>query len=112
MENASKALLIAAAVLIAIVLIAIGIKVLSSSQNLTSGVGETAESTAISIHNSQYTDFIGIQTGTQVRALLSKVIATHRGDREHSVNAVYAEMLYNSADLVSTLRTQIKVNDT
>lgn len=43
MENATKALIIAAAVLIAIVLISIGVSILSSSGNAASDVNKTAE---------------------------------------------------------------------
>lgn len=42
MENATKALIIAAAVLIAIVLISIGVSILSSSGNATQEVNQTA----------------------------------------------------------------------
>lgn len=42
MENATKALIIAAAVLIAIVLISIGVSILSSSGNATDEVNTTA----------------------------------------------------------------------
>lgn len=43
MENATKALIIAAAVLIAIVLISIGVSILSSSGNATDEVNTTAQ---------------------------------------------------------------------
>ena len=83
MENATKALLISAAVLIAIVLIAVSIKILSSTQGVSEEVGSVTDATGKAIFNSQFTDYEGTQTGTEVRALLNKVVATWNSSTRH-----------------------------
>ena len=72
MENATKALLIAASILIVIVLIAVGIKILASTQGVTDRVDEVSDIMAPAVFNSQFTDYEGTQTGAQVKSLLNK----------------------------------------
>lgn len=69
MENATKALLIAGSVLIAIVLIAVGIKILSSTSGVTKEVDNLSSTMEASIFNSRFTQYEGTQKGTAVRAL-------------------------------------------
>lgn len=73
MENASKALLIAGSVLIAIVLIAVGIKILSSTKGVTQQVDTVSNNLEVSIFNSQFLQYEGEQRGSQVKALLRLV---------------------------------------
>lgn len=75
MENATKALLIAAAILIAIVLISIGVYVLSIGQNAMSGADMTEQE--IATFNSKFTAYEGKNVmGSKVNALL-QAIATN-----------------------------------
>ena len=75
MENATKALLIAAAILIAIVLISIGVYVLSIGQNAMSGADMTEQE--IATFNSKFTAYEGNNVmGSKVNALL-QAIATN-----------------------------------
>lgn len=108
MENATKALLIAASVLIVIVLIAVGIKILGSTQGVTNEVDKVSESLAISVHNSQFTDYEGTQKGAEVKALISKAIATWRNDspRNVIVNS------YNNVNDISSYRATISNTST
>lgn len=72
MENATKALLIAAAILIAIVLISIGVYVLSIGQNAMSGADMTEQE--IATFNSKFTAYEGKNVmGSKVNALLQAV---------------------------------------
>ena len=73
MENATKALIIAGSVLIAIVLIAIGIKILSSTSNVTKQVDDTSKALEISVFNSQFLQYEGEQNKSQIRALLNLI---------------------------------------
>lgn len=92
MENASKALLIAGAILIVILLIAVGMLVYSKARSvIDTGIGQMS-STEISMFNSAFNDYEGSQKGTSVRVLLEKVISN---------NETY------SADTAK----QVKVND-
>lgn len=72
MENATKALLIAGSVLIAIVLIAVGIKILSSTSGTVKQVETVSTAMEKSIFNSQYTQFEGAQKGTAVKKLINQ----------------------------------------
>lgn len=72
MENATKALLIAAAILIAIVLISLGVYVLSIGQNAMSGADMTEQE--IATFNAKFTSYEGNNVmGSKVNALLQAV---------------------------------------
>ena len=108
MENATKALLIAASVLIAIVLIAVGIKILSSTQGVTNEVDKVSDATSKAVFNSQFTDYEGTQTGTQVKALLNKAVATYRNGTTRTVVVNYS--LNNATDIANYRAKNIKIN--
>lgn len=118
MENATKALIIAASVLIVIVLIAIGIRLLGSSQGVTNEVGEVSDAMSISTYNSQFTDYVGTQTGSQVKSVLSKATATYRngGSRRVSVTVTGGTGLtrgtYDTANEIATVMSSLKLNST
>ena len=103
MENATKALLIAASVLIVIVLIAMGIKILGSTQGVTNSVDGVSDAMSKSVFNSQFTDYEGTQSGAEVKALLNKVSATQREGSTHKVNVEgYTD--------IAAYRASIKIN--
>ena len=78
MENSTKALLIAASILIVIVLISVGIKILSSTSGVTNEVGKVSDNMATSIFNSQFTSYFSNSTsGNQARALVQKIISNN-----------------------------------
>lgn len=99
MENATKALLIAAAVLIAIVLIAMGIKLLSSTQGAMNQSGEVSSDLEASIFNSKFEAYEGKAVrGSQVKQLARKVIQfneTNVKDNsiESGINRYYQDKL-------------------
>lgn len=74
MENASKALIIAGAILIAIVLITLGVVILQQGDK-TTGTGETAlNSREIESFNSQFQKYEGTKvSGTNVKALINAI---------------------------------------
>ena len=74
MENASKALIIAGAILLAILLISLGIMIYNQAQGVASGTGMT--DAQIQTFNTDLQKFEGENvTGTQVRALMNQIIA-------------------------------------
>lgn len=78
MENATKALLMAGAILIAILLISTGIIILRSTKGVEEQVGTVAETMAASTFNSQFTQYIGNNiSAVQVKSLLSTVQASN-----------------------------------
>ncbi|MBP3800701.1 MAG: hypothetical protein J6I85_01520 [Clostridia bacterium] len=84
MENASKALIIAGAILIAIVLITLGVVILQQGDK-TTGTGETAlNSREIESFNSQFQKYEGESvSGTNVRALINAVNSSNAAQKNN-----------------------------
>lgn len=81
MENASKALLIAGAILIVILLIALGMMVYRGAQGSINKAIGAMSSTEKDIHNAQFEPYIGKNiSGSNVRTLLSKVTTNNSND--------------------------------
>lgn len=86
MENASKALIIAGAILLAIMIIGLGIFVLTSNRNLISRANLDTEN--ITTFNSKYEAYFGDSVpGANVRGLMSLVKAT-TGDHTIKLNGI------------------------
>ena len=80
MENASKALIIAGAILLAILLISLGIMIFNQAQDTVSNSGMSeAEITAF---NNKFLKYEGNQKGTMVKAMVQEVLANNAGDSE------------------------------
>ena len=78
MENASKALIIAGAILISILLISVAIMVISSTQGVQDQMGQQMDSTEKSTFNAQFTNYAGTgRSASQVKSLYEKVIASN-----------------------------------
>lgn len=73
MENASKALLIAGAILIVIVLISIGMVIVQSSQGLVTEAQDMTTEQEITAFNNRFTTYQGTQKGSAVQTLLNTV---------------------------------------
>ena len=74
MENATKALMIAGAVLIAILIIGVGMMIYNSAQGSIEGATSKISQQEIEIFNSGFTQYEGNVSGSQVKALMSSVI--------------------------------------
>ena len=74
MENASKALIIAGAILLSILIIAIGMYIYTSSHNSISEAGSQISEQEKTSFNQQWNTYEGAQGGNNVKALLQKVI--------------------------------------
>lgn len=78
MENASKALIIAGAILIAILLISVAILVINSTGNLTDRVGSQMDQMAKDTFNGQFTPYEGgNKSANQIRTLKSAVLTSN-----------------------------------
>ena len=75
MENASKALIIAGAILLAILIISLGILIYNQAAGIANG--NAMSEVDITQFNTQFTQYEGKQSGTTVRALLQKVISSN-----------------------------------
>ena len=89
MENASKALLIAAGVLIVILLIAFGMTILNSSGDTSAQIQEATSSQEMQAFNAKFTPYIGTgRSGSTIPNLLALVNATNKGTKDVTVVVV------------------------
>lgn len=73
MENASKALIIAASILLAILLVAMGVRIFNQARN---SYDDTAlDATEINMFNSKFERYDNSQLGSQVKSLISFAIS-------------------------------------
>lgn len=90
MENATKALIIAGSILVAILLIAFGMRVFQSSSGTAKAGQSTMEATAITQFNSQFAGYNGKKlSASKINDLLQKVIASNaanKGKHEVKIN--------------------------
>ena len=127
MENASKALIIAGAILLAILIISLGILI----YNQASGVvgNNTMSEVDIQTFNQKFTQYVGEQRGSAVRSLIQQVQASNSAEgneqRQVTINVdlddietgqiydvVIAEDDYAQDGPNQGLITNITVNDT
>ena len=71
MENASKALIIAGAILLSILLITLGIYIFTQAQSVIQGSGMTQAE--ISTFNSQFLKYEGSKKGSEIKSLIQEV---------------------------------------
>ena len=107
MENASKALIIAGSVLIAILLISLGLFIFKTTSGVTDQTQELDKTLEAQQFNSQFDKYCGDSVkGSQVR-LLCEVIIAHNG---HSTNQVKINN-NQTADAINTYKNDIKTNN-
>lgn len=82
MENASKALIIAGAILISILLISVGILVMRSADGVVSQGSSAMSKQEKDIFNAQFTDYAGEQKGTIVKQILRDVTSSNATHEE------------------------------
>ena len=85
MENASKALIIAGAILISILLISVGIIVMNSINDPIDQAGDQAASQAIEMFNSKFTGYAGKQKASAVKALMTAVGSSNGANADHQI---------------------------
>ena len=98
MENASKALIIAGAILLSILLISLGIMVYNNAKNTVGNANLSKEE--IAAFNSQWEVYTGSgKTASEVRTLLSAIIASNTTEKKNLnriVKVTYAADLLNT----------------
>lgn len=83
MENASKAMLIAGAILVAIMVVALGVNIFNKASSAADP--SALDATEVSMFNSKFEGYEGQQLGTNVKTLLSKMISNagaNKGDED------------------------------
>ena len=106
MENASKALIIAGSVLIAILIISLGLFIFKSTSGTTDQTQELGKTLEVQQFNSQFLKYCGNSVkGSQVRTLCEVIIAHNaNSDNEVSINN------QKTAAEISGFRNTIKTN--
>lgn len=74
MENASKALIIAGAILLSILIIAIGMFIYTNAQSTITDTMTSMSKQEKNAFNSQFTGYDGAQTGSQVKSLIGDLV--------------------------------------
>lgn len=85
MENASKALIIAGAILLAILLISLGILIFNQAQDTVNNSGMSEAE--ISTFNNKFLKYEGMQKGSVVKSLINEAIAVN-SDENNTNNGV------------------------
>lgn len=80
MENASKALIIAGAILLSILIIGLGMAVFNQAKDALTGTGLTQQQ--IATYNAEFLSYEGLKSGTDVRSLLQTVINHNLANQE------------------------------
>lgn len=74
MDNASKALIMAGAILLAVAIVGLGVYFFSMSEGLTNQAGDSIENLSAELQNSELLKYVGERVkGTEVQALKRKV---------------------------------------
>ena len=108
MENASKALIIAGSVLIAILVISLGLLIFKSTSGTTDQTQELGKTLEVQQFNSQFLKYCGDSVkGSQVRTLCEVIIA-HNANSDNKVSINEKE----TATAISEYRNSIKTNST
>ena len=107
MENASKALIIAGAILLAILLISLGIMIFNQAQDTVSNSGMSeAEVTSF---NNKFLKYEGNQKGTMVKSLIQEVQATNAGSDEN--DGIVVNVKLGSTTATATPATSTIINN-
>jgi len=121
MENASKALIIAGAILLSILIIGLGMFIYTQAAGAMENTGLDSEK--VQAYNSKFESYEGTRSGTQARALCD-LIRNHNNanidDESQQVNLVYgsaasataAPTSQVEASAVNTIKSGIKAGKT
>ena len=110
MENASKALIIAGAILISILLISIGIILINSGRDITSTGASQMQSQKISAFNNKFLAYEGKKKGSEISGLIGEVNASNASDSEHQVTVYAPATIKNAGGLGSTTSYTVKLH--
>ena len=118
MENASKALIIAGAILLSVLIISLGIMVYNNAKNAANG--GNIDKTQIQAFNSEWESYIGQnRTANEIRSLYQAVIASNAAETKAGtnkfigiVNAAAAGTTYNATNKPTAIPATISNSKT
>lgn len=102
MENASKALLIAGAILISILIIAIGMFIYNSAQSTINNSMQSMSTQEVQAFNNEFMSFEGKQSGSNIKAMIGTLIAnanTYR-DEPSKIPVLYFDQVDVGEDIM------------
>lgn len=83
MENASKALIIAGAILLAILLISLGIMIYNQAQSVVDGSGMSEAE--LSTFNNKFTKYEGSQRGSVVKSMINEIQSNNANNTDRKI---------------------------
>ena len=117
MENASKALIIAGAILVSILLISVGVIIINSTGKMTDQVGTSTDKMAIDTFNAQFTSYEGnAVSSSQIKALVSGINSSNGSNNAtSSADETYVELAWTSpltgaSDLKTTKKYKVSLS--
>ena len=108
MENASKALIIAGAILISIILISIGVMVVNSGQALVDEAGAQMSEQELQSYNRKYSQYIGNQRGSTVRSIIQDVMANNSNRTDLIITISFMGSEYADNTTIKDLPAKVK----
>ncbi len=112
MENASKALIIAGAILIAILLIGIGVGLISAIGEPMDTATDKVGSMGIQTFNSTFEKYVGTKKGTDVLSLISDIITSNQSATNSGSGRTVTFDGKSTANDLSLLRNNVKRSST
>ena len=99
MENASKALIIAGAILISILLISVAVLIMNSTGGMQDEVDHEMDAMAVRTFNDKFTTYEGSgRTASQIKTLISKVKSSNATNEVESGDDRYITLAGNATD--------------
>ena len=111
MENASKALIIAGAILLSILIIALGIYVFNMAKGATNT--DQLDGVQKQAFNSQFSQYNGTQNGSSVKDLIDVLLSNNQKNKESSdklVSICYIETRSGDSNILSAVNNAIGSN--
>lgn len=106
MENASKALIIAGAILISIMIIGIGIVVIQATQGVQDDTEKAIDQQALDTFNNKYTSYVGNnKRGSDVRTLITTIISNNATYEDYQIKFTFNGTSYEGQDMSAVLNT-------
>lgn len=107
MDNASKALIMAGAILLAVAIVGLGVYFFSMSEGLTQQSEESILNLSTELQNSELLKYEGDRVkGSDVRSLARKVqLINNTGDWPETISGVDAPTAYNNNKLYNVTMT-------
>ena len=111
MENASKALIIAGAILIAVILVSLGILVFNIVNKPIDQAQTQADAQAIELFNSKFAGYFGKnKSSASVKSLMTLISSSNSADTKHQIE--YVNSIPGGGDTIGNMDTTKITNGT